>query len=1083
MDDKKPAKEEAHRVGLDEPLCASTEIQNQEYGRAWKKLALFVIGLSVSGGAFAFDQVCWRASDTAGPIQIVDRQVPGCFPTAVAAEAAMLAKANELSHGFFPGYDGSTWSNAYSRTSGWGNCLEHVNPVNGERAYCSYQTIHTEVLNIDGSVHSFTTISAGLWFAVQATVCPPGRLYDATTGTCKAIYDVYHTHHHPNACLSTPHPIEPMTGSKTKEIRTGFVAGAQELTLTYDSINRPNFQLWNTNFHKSLNIQPTQISIVANRGSGVLYGYPGASSASNPCGTSTDDGGTASLSAISGGASYQYKDETARAIESYNSAGQLQTIVDAAGHVLTATYSDATTPAAIAPTAGYLLRLTDAEGRSVSFEYTLPAGAVAATGAVINKITDTTGNSILLAYDSNGMLISLTWPDGKARGFVYENAALPWALTGIVDENNSRFQTYDYSASGEATSSELAGGVDRYAVSYQAPMVADSVTEQIMGNIICRYHKVDVGGAGGMSITQPNGTVSTASMDTSLGYGQLAGLTQPAGSGCAASNNASAFDALGNILSQDDFQGQRTCYAYDAGNREITRVEGLANTVDCATVTPANAVLAAGARKISTSWHPDWRIPTVVSAPGSITTSIYHGQSDPFNGNAIANCTSAAVLPNGLPLPLICKQVTQATLANDALDAATANVVSRFSYDAAGRVLTSQDTLNRTTSYAYYPDTVINGVLIDDHVSLLLHGDGANASTTFTDNSLSPKAVTVVGNTQISTAQSKFGGSSISFNGSTDYLTVAPGPDFNFGVGPFTIEAWVLFNNVSGQQLVTSNYAGASAGWSLQLEGGRIVATMSGDGTDINGTSQIGAGVWHHIALSGQAGSIRLFVDGNPEGPTYTGPISMDTNVSLRIGSIVNVAFLNGYIDDLRITKGIARYTDNFTPPTAAFGNPGTVAASPSDTGHTRGDLQSITNALGHVTTFDLYDRAGRILQSTDSKGVVTTISYTPRGWVSSVTLTPAGMAARTTTYTYDGAGQLTGVTNPDGTTLAYAYDAAHRLVGATDAKGNSVAYTLDNVGNRITEQIKDPMGTLQRSISRSFDALNRLQQVTGSAQ
>lgn len=157
--------------------------------------------------------------------------------------------------------------------------------------------------------------------------------------------------------------------------------------------------------------------------------------------------------------------------------------------------------------------------------------------------------------------------------------------------------------------------------------------------------------------------------------------------------------------------------------------------------------------------------------------------------------------------------------------------------------------------------------------------------------------------------------------------------------------------------------------------------------------------------------------------------------------------------------------------------------ATPNKIGHTQSDLASVTNPLGQTTTFNLYDTVGRILQMTDPKGIVTNITYTPRGWVSTVSTTAPGQAARTTTYTYDGVGQVTGVAQPDGTALSFSYDAAHRLVGATDARGNTVAYTLDNIGNRISEQVKDPSGTLQRSIARSFDALNRLQQITGAKQ
>lgn len=140
-------------------------------------------------------------------------------------------------------------------------------------------------------------------------------------------------------------------------------------------------------------------------------------------------------------------------------------------------------------------------------------------------------------------------------------------------------------------------------------------------------------------------------------------------------------------------------------------------------------------------------------------------------------------------------------------------------------------------------------------------------------------------------------------------------------------------------------------------------------------------------------------------------------------------------------------------------------------------------HGTGSSPQFPLYDKAGRIRQMIDPKGVVTDITYTPRGWVSTVSTTAPGSTARFTNYSYDSVGQLTGVTQPDGSTLSYSYDAAHRLVGVTDAKGNTISYTLDNVGNRIGEEVRDPAGSLQRAISRSFDALNRLQQVTGAAQ
>ncbi|MGQ0710972.1 MAG: DUF6531 domain-containing protein [Rhodoferax sp.] len=153
------------------------------------------------------------------------------------------------------------------------------------------------------------------------------------------------------------------------------------------------------------------------------------------------------------------------------------------------------------------------------------------------------------------------------------------------------------------------------------------------------------------------------------------------------------------------------------------------------------------------------------------------------------------------------------------------------------------------------------------------------------------------------------------------------------------------------------------------------------------------------------------------------------------------------------------------------------VGVAPNAVGHTIGDLQSVTNPAGHVTMYDLYDKAGHVLQTTDPNGVVTKWTYAPRGWVNTVTTTAPGQTPRITTYSHDAVGQLTGVTNPDKTSLTYRYDAAHRLIGISDSKGNSVSYTLDNAGNRIGERITDHNGALQRAINRSFDALSRVQE------
>ncbi|MDP3514718.1 MAG: DUF6531 domain-containing protein [Sulfuritalea sp.] len=141
-----------------------------------------------------------------------------------------------------------------------------------------------------------------------------------------------------------------------------------------------------------------------------------------------------------------------------------------------------------------------------------------------------------------------------------------------------------------------------------------------------------------------------------------------------------------------------------------------------------------------------------------------------------------------------------------------------------------------------------------------------------------------------------------------------------------------------------------------------------------------------------------------------------------------------------------------------------------------RGNLTTITNALGHITRISAYDANGRPLTILDPNGLTTTLSYDPRG-----RLTGKTVGTETTTYQYDGVGQLIRLTLPNGATLSYTYDAAHRLTGISDGLGNTISYTLDALGNRIKEDVKDPNNQLSRTKSRAFDALNRLYQDIGA--
>lgn len=142
-----------------------------------------------------------------------------------------------------------------------------------------------------------------------------------------------------------------------------------------------------------------------------------------------------------------------------------------------------------------------------------------------------------------------------------------------------------------------------------------------------------------------------------------------------------------------------------------------------------------------------------------------------------------------------------------------------------------------------------------------------------------------------------------------------------------------------------------------------------------------------------------------------------------------------------------------------------------------RGQVATVTNALGHVTQVTAYDANGRPLSVTDPNNVITSLAYDGRGRLTSRTV-----GGEITSYEYDGVGKLLKVSLPDGGFLAYTYDAAQRLTWVADGQGNRIAYTLDAAGNRLKEEVTDPQGNLVRLRQRAFDVLGRLSQETSAA-
>ena len=248
---------------------------------------------------------------------------------------------------------------------------------------------------------------------------------------------------------------------------------------------------------------------------------------------------------------------------------------------------------------------------------------------------------------------------------------------------------------------------------------------------------------------------------------------------------------------------------------------------------------------------------------------------------------------------------------------------------------------------------LLNGYLSDVRI---VNGSGVSSSTTptapltaitntslllnFTNAAIFDNAMMndleTVGNAQISTSVKKYGTGSLAFDGSGDYLFGPMTPNLDLGSGDFTIEMWVYFSSLPTSTAEAFFVYGGSgvARYGLiydrrvgQPQGLRFTALNSSNALVIDvaqgGSSGWSSTTWYHVAVTRSGNSFRLFRDGVQIGSTVTDtdavPAVTSGGIHVAIDSDKSSIPFDGYIDDLRITKGVARYTANFTAPTAPF--------------------------------------------------------------------------------------------------------------------------------------------------------------------
>lgn len=234
-------------------------------------------------------------------------------------------------------------------------------------------------------------------------------------------------------------------------------------------------------------------------------------------------------------------------------------------------------------------------------------------------------------------------------------------------------------------------------------------------------------------------------------------------------------------------------------------------------------------------------------------------------------------------------------------------------------------------------------------VTLLLKFDGTSGSTTFTDLSSVPITVTATGNPAISSTQVKYGTGSVYINGGTSsnthYLGTSNVASVQLGT-TYTIEGWFWTANTANQRYF-GKYTAGVGGWLLLCTNANITWYFAGDGaSNISASVTVPMSSWNHIAISATPAVSNLYLNGVQVGTFANPPAPQNDANGFRIGTYIGGTGYDftGYVDDFRITKGVARYTSNFTPPS-------TMLTSVADT--------SVTTYVDEVFSSYLYTGSG----------------------------------------------------------------------------------------------------------------------------
>jgi RHS repeat-associated protein len=856
----------------------------------------------------------------------------------------------------------------------------------------------------------------------------------------------------PNGCNGS-NPINGATGNKT-QVETDYI-GVQEKALslrrTYNSISPTNIALsrpsmfgpkWRSNFDRSLEVSSTVIRALADDGKMTAFMLNGSIWV-------PDSDVKARLESVVGSTDWRYTDLMSGEVSLYDGAGRLKSIVSRDGYMQLLNYSTASTPMPVAPVAGLLIGVTDSFDRHLDFSYD--------SSSRVRTMGDPTGGEYIYDYDGNGNLISVTYPDTKIRIYKYNessNGSIPigssfiGALTGIVDENGSRFATWKYDNAGRAISSEHNILVGATLISVEKVSFAYSTNTN--GSVVSS------------SVTDALNTARTYSFDHVLGVARNTGVSQPCSSCSSAAVNAQSYDGNGNIASRTDFNNNKTTYIYDlARNLETSRTEGLTSA---GATTPQT-------RTITTTWHATYRLPLTITEPGKTTTFTYDA-----NGN----------------------QLTK-TIADTALSTSR---TWTYTYNTLGQVLTAdgpRTDVADVTTYTYYPAASSTPGSVHSIGDLATVTNALGHVTTITNYDLNGRPLSITDPNGVVTTMTYSPRGWLmtrTVNGvqttTYDYdgvgqLTKATLPDGSYL--NYTYDAAHRLTDIEDN-------AGNKIHYTLDAMGNRTQEDTKDPANNILKTRARVFDALNRLKqdIGGSNPSTQITeygYDSNGNLKTVTDPLArITTNDYDPLNRLITIT------DPATPTPGVTRNAYNARDQLTQVKDPRLVTTD--YTVDALGNV-SLTQSPDSGNTTSLHDAAGNVVQKTDARGVVSQYSYDALNRLTEIVY-PANTAANVGfIYDYEnfaGAskGRLSYIMDADGfvivgaydeygnvltkadwlstvsTASEYAYDSANRVIGITYPSGRIVTYTRNSLGQVTQVQLQDspsaPPQTLANAIT-----------------